>query len=157
MYLYGDYEGSSENGSSGNLGIPAARGFDVNKLPAAGEEVSSANSPFSLYRNTRNGNLQLGGGGNKRDLEATLNDAARALSDDDENALNARKKLRLSKEQSAFLEESFKEHNTLNPVSNLIQTEFKQSMDSEFSTRHELVFVIIFICSCLAETEACAC
>lgn len=27
-----------------------------------------------------------------------------------------RKKLRLSKEQSAYLEESFKEHNTLNPV-----------------------------------------
>lgn len=37
-------------------------------------------------------------------------------SDEDENGLG-RKKLRLSKEQSAFLEESFKEHNTLNPVS----------------------------------------
>ncbi|KAF0900869.1 hypothetical protein E2562_035790 [Oryza meyeriana var. granulata] len=35
-------------------------------------------------------------------------------SDDDEGA-SARKKLRLSKEQSAFLEESFKEHSTLNP------------------------------------------
>ncbi|KAK4489687.1 hypothetical protein RD792_000320 [Penstemon davidsonii] len=34
---------------------------------------------------------------------------------DDENGLLARKKLRLSKEQSAFLEDSFKEHNTLNP------------------------------------------
>ncbi|KAM0027630.1 hypothetical protein Hdeb2414_s0019g00542421 [Helianthus debilis subsp. tardiflorus] len=37
-------------------------------------------------------------------------------SDDDENGLG-RKKLRLTKEQSAFLEDSFKEHNTLNPVS----------------------------------------
>lgn len=37
-------------------------------------------------------------------------------SDEDENALG-RKKLRLTKEQSVFLEESFKEHNTLNPVS----------------------------------------
>lgn len=36
-------------------------------------------------------------------------------SDEDEGA-SARKKLRLSKEQSAFLEESFKEHSTLNPV-----------------------------------------
>jgi len=38
-------------------------------------------------------------------------------SDDDENGSSTRKKLRLSKEQSAFLEESFKEHHTLNPVS----------------------------------------
>lgn len=37
-------------------------------------------------------------------------------SDEDENGLG-RKKLRLTKEQSAFLEDSFKEHNTLNPVS----------------------------------------
>lgn len=36
------------------------------------------------------------------------------VSDDEDNALT-RKKLRLSKEQSAFLEESFKEHHTLNP------------------------------------------
>ncbi|XP_078444640.1 uncharacterized protein LOC144713817 isoform X1 [Wolffia australiana] len=35
-------------------------------------------------------------------------------SDDDESG-RTRKKLRLSKEQSAFLEESFREHNTLNP------------------------------------------
>lgn len=36
-------------------------------------------------------------------------------SDDDESG-STRKKLRLSKEQSAFLEHSFKEHTTLNPV-----------------------------------------
>jgi homeobox-leucine zipper protein len=53
---------------------------------------------------------------NKRDLEAAL-DAERA-SDDDENG-STRKKLRLSKEQSAFLEESFKEHHTLNPKQKL--------------------------------------
>ncbi|KAF5785774.1 putative transcription factor homeobox-WOX family [Helianthus annuus] len=40
-------------------------------------------------------------------------------SDDDENGLG-RKKLRLTKEQSAFLEDSFKEHNTLNPKQKLI-------------------------------------
>lgn len=38
-------------------------------------------------------------------------------SDEDENSHNSRKKLRLSKEQSAYLEENFKEHSTLNPVS----------------------------------------
>ncbi|KAL2320869.1 hypothetical protein Fmac_029838 [Flemingia macrophylla] len=39
-------------------------------------------------------------------------------SDDDENG-STRKKLRLSKEQSAFLEDSFKEHATLNPKQKL--------------------------------------
>lgn len=38
-------------------------------------------------------------------------------SDEDDTNCSTRKKLRLSKDQSAFLEESFKEHNTLNPVS----------------------------------------
>lgn len=64
-------------------------------------------------------------GGNKLDLEAVAagNDGGEAerassrASDDDENS--SRKKLRLSKEQSAYLEESFKEHNTLNPKQKL--------------------------------------
>ncbi|XP_075474404.1 homeobox-leucine zipper protein HAT14-like [Primulina tabacum] len=43
---------------------------------------------------------------------------SRGTSDDEENGV-ARKKLRLSKEQSAFLEDSFKEHNTLNPKQKL--------------------------------------
>ncbi|XP_022876681.1 homeobox-leucine zipper protein HOX11-like isoform X4 [Olea europaea var. sylvestris] len=38
-------------------------------------------------------------------------------SDEDENSHKSGKKLRLSKEQSAYLEENFKEHSTLNPVS----------------------------------------
>ncbi|XLS65774.1 hypothetical protein HN51_025748 [Arachis hypogaea] len=48
-------------------------------------------------------------------------DCSRA-SDEDENCGRGggtRKKLRLSKEQSAYLEESFKEHNTLNPKQKL--------------------------------------
>ena len=36
---------------------------------------------------------------------------------DDDEGCNSRKKLRLSKEQSALLEDHFKEHSTLNPVS----------------------------------------
>ncbi|KAK4749892.1 hypothetical protein SAY87_027341 [Trapa incisa] len=51
----------------------------------------------------------------KRDLEADADREGSRGSDDDENGLTGRKKLRLSKEQSAFLEESFKEHSTLNP------------------------------------------
>ncbi|KAF6139166.1 hypothetical protein GIB67_023219 [Kingdonia uniflora] len=112
-----------ENGNSGGEacssgqqgGSVSVRGFDVNLLPETEElldtdVVSSPNSTtvssfqldFSIHR------------ANKRDSEtAGLIDIERA-SDEDDNAL-ARKKLRLSKEQSAFLEESFKEHNTLNP------------------------------------------
>jgi homeobox-leucine zipper protein len=43
--------------------------------------------------------------------------SARPLGPATTTGASARKKLRLSKDQSAFLEESFKEHSTLNPVS----------------------------------------
>ncbi|KAL3622426.1 hypothetical protein CASFOL_033837 [Castilleja foliolosa] len=119
--------GSSENGSSG-------RRVGVNRLPAAAaEEVSSANSvglplihmDFGMYRNNNNNtginehDLQLMGGGNKKRSSTEFDDDENTLNDDDENTLNARKKLRLSKQQSAFLEESFKEHHTLNPKQKL--------------------------------------
>jgi homeobox-leucine zipper protein len=51
--------------------------------------------------------------------EREENDAERpssSLEDDGGDAAD-RKKLRLSKEQAAILEETFKEHNTLKPVS----------------------------------------
>ncbi|XP_047939893.1 homeobox-leucine zipper protein HAT14-like [Salvia hispanica] len=50
-----------------------------------------------------------------RTEEASSANSKREFEADDDDGLNARKKLRLSKEQSAFLEDSFKEHNTLNP------------------------------------------
>lgn len=83
---------------------------------------------FSIYRR-----------GSKRDLDSA-NDfeterASSRASDDDENGLT-RKKLRLSKEQSAFLEESFKEHNTLNPVS---QTEREREDKFVFLRRRFLI------------------
>lgn len=120
--------GSSENGSSGNGGLPAARGFDVNLVPAVGmEEVSSPNSVASSFRmdfGLFKSCVNIMGAGNKRNSEsAGGNDggeperASSRASDEDENGINTRKKLRLSKEQSAYLEESFKEHHTLNPVS----------------------------------------
>ncbi|KAJ0088990.1 hypothetical protein Patl1_32938 [Pistacia atlantica] len=105
-------------------------GLDVNRFPVAEGEaeegttaLSSPNSTVSSFQmefcigNSRN---------NKRDLEIIEthhqhNSSERAssrVSDDEENGLT-RKKLRLSKEQSAFLEESFKEHNTLNPKQKL--------------------------------------
>ncbi|KAL6495653.1 hypothetical protein OROGR_030216 [Orobanche gracilis] len=115
--------GSSEN-SSGNMGRPAAaKGLSVHWLSAAAartEEVSSADSDGYLFiHNEQRSSDQF-------EFEAAAgNDVAEAgrsssrASDDDENGMNTRKKLRLSKQQSAFLEESFKEHNTLNPKQKL--------------------------------------
>ncbi|KAF3442657.1 hypothetical protein FNV43_RR16573 [Rhamnella rubrinervis] len=106
----------SEPGSSDGLG----KGLDVNRLPVVataeetedGAALSSPNSTVSSFHmdfGARNG------GRSKRDhLEFELERASSRASDDDENG-STRKKLRLSKEQSAFLEESFKEHSTLNP------------------------------------------
>ncbi|KAL2348285.1 hypothetical protein Fmac_002285 [Flemingia macrophylla] len=48
------------------------------------------------------------------ELEAEERVSSR-ISDEDEDGTNARKKLRLTKEQSALLEDSFKQHSTLNP------------------------------------------
>lgn len=53
---------------------------------------------------------EAGAGGGEHQGERTSSRA----SDEDENG-HIRKKLRLSKDQAAFLEESFKQHNTLNP------------------------------------------
>ncbi|CAN1278107.1 Homeobox-leucine zipper protein HAT14 [Linum perenne] len=97
---------SSEHGAT-----DGSRRFDVNRLSAEegddGASLSSPNSAASSFQ------MDFGIGlGSKRDLEGER--AGSRASDDDENG-STRKKLRLSKDQSAFLEESFKEHSTLNP------------------------------------------
>lgn len=61
------------------------------------------------------------GGGRvvKRERDEEVEVAERVSSrgsDEDEDGINARKKLRLTKQQSALLEESFKKNSTLNPV-----------------------------------------
>lgn len=116
------YVGSSENGSSGNMELQTtARGFDVSRLPkttatAVVEEVSSS---FCMESSM----FKRGGSGMLAICEAAGNDTgeaeracSRASDEDENNGVNGRKKLRLSKSQSAFLEESFKENHTLNPV-----------------------------------------
>ncbi|XP_058221703.1 homeobox-leucine zipper protein HAT3-like [Rhododendron vialii] len=87
------------------------RGFDINRSAAECEEeagVSSPNSTISSVSGKRSEREEAaergwgstdGGGGDE----------------DDDGGETARKKLRLSREQSAVLEETFKEHTTLNP------------------------------------------
>lgn len=121
--------GSSEGGSSGNAA--AGRGFDVKRMPAAamaGTEEATSSFRLDFMSYGRNGNIN--GGISKINHQRSTrgfeigNDAVEGerassrASDEDDNGMS-RKKLRLSKEQSAFLEESFKEHNTLNPKQKL--------------------------------------
>ncbi|KAG9454382.1 hypothetical protein H6P81_007286 [Aristolochia fimbriata] len=68
------------------------------------------------------GESRRGGGDvNRENVGASSSDVERASSrcSDEEEAGSTRKKLRLSKEQSCYLEESFKEHPTLNPKQKL--------------------------------------
>ncbi|KAE8677412.1 Homeobox-leucine zipper protein HAT2 [Hibiscus syriacus] len=95
------------------------RGIDVNSLPSTvdfEEEagVSSPNSTISSVSGKRS--EREGTRGDEIDIERAC---SRGISDE-EDGDTARKKLRLSKDQSAILEESFKEHNTLNPKQKIV-------------------------------------
>lgn len=85
------------------------RGIDMNRAititDVVDEEVnvSSPNSTVSSLSGKRS--------------EREENDGDSLDMDEDGGDAAARKKLRLSKEQGVVLEEAFKEHNTLNPVS----------------------------------------
>ncbi|KAL6905333.1 hypothetical protein ACP4OV_002934 [Aristida adscensionis] len=106
--------------------MPFLRGIDVNRAPAGesrrgscseDEEpgASSPNSTLSSLSGKRGAPARSGGGGD-HDGDHTPR-AGGAGSDDEDSGAGggSRKKLRLSKDQAAVLEESFKEHNTLNP------------------------------------------
>ncbi|XP_051126659.1 homeobox-leucine zipper protein HAT22-like [Andrographis paniculata] len=54
-------------------------------------------------------------GSEEGEIERNINVVSSRISDEDDDGSNGRKKLRLSKAQSALLEESFKQHSTLNP------------------------------------------
>ncbi|KAG9459823.1 hypothetical protein H6P81_004331 [Aristolochia fimbriata] len=113
----------------GNSEASTTRGFDVNQLPLGdeiddGAAISSPNSTVSSFQMDFSIYKRGGAAAHRKDSDpAAANDAemeraSSRASDEEENGLT-RKKLRLSKEQSAFLEESFKEHNTLNPKQKL--------------------------------------
>ncbi|CAL9171560.1 unnamed protein product [Musa hybrid cultivar] len=98
----------------GNLDA-STRGFDVPSTEEAEEAAAvSSSSPNSTI------SFRMGFSGQRSSAErgGVAERASSIVSDEEENGL-AKKKLRLSKEQSAFLEESFKEHNTLNPKQKL--------------------------------------
>ncbi|XP_054823634.1 homeobox-leucine zipper protein HAT22-like [Prosopis cineraria] len=103
------------------LGLPAEtpqqvpKKIDVNKSCEDPLEFSRQTSPHSAVSSFSGGRVKR-----ERDLCNDEVEAAERIfssrrSDQDEDGTNARKKLRLTKEQSALLEESFKQNSTLNP------------------------------------------
>ncbi|XVF73507.1 hypothetical protein PTKIN_Ptkin12aG0207100 [Pterospermum kingtungense] len=99
------------------------RGIDVNRAPTMAdcEEEGGVSSPNSTVSS-------ISGKRNERDpvtvsdeTEAERASCSRASDDEDGGAAGdaSRKKLRLSKEQSLVLEQTFKEHSTLNPKQKL--------------------------------------
>ena len=98
--------------------------IDVNSLPSKVdcEEEAGVSSPNSTISSTRSGGKRSEREGISDHDEITPDRGySRGTSDEEEDISGggetSRKKLRLSKDQSAFLEDTFKEHNTLNPVS----------------------------------------
>eukprot|EP00249_Psilotum_nudum_P006301 c19619_g1_i2 orf=163-1107(-) len=101
------------------------RDFDMNRMPSAECDDGMASSPDSVIspfhmepdqrreissplKREREVNHDL-------DLEGSKYQDVSSRNSDDEDVGSTRKKLRLTKQQSALLEESFKEHSTLNP------------------------------------------
>nr|CAA64491.1 homeobox-leucine zipper protein [Spuriopimpinella brachycarpa] len=90
-------------------------GIDVNRIPAMTvdmEEETGVSSPNSTISSLSGNKRSLV---NERSELANGDEILESSRSDDEDGDNSRKKLRLTKDQSAILEESFKEHNTLNP------------------------------------------
>lgn len=87
----------------------------MNRLPSGVdcEEEAGVSSPNSTISSVSGKRSEREPNCEELDLDR---DCSRGISDE-EDGETSRKKLRLSKDQSAILEESFKEHNTLNPVS----------------------------------------
>ncbi|KAL8210138.1 hypothetical protein R6Q57_006870 [Mikania cordata] len=125
LHRTSNWPDSCPSSSDRNIGEPFRletrsflKGIDVNRIPpvtAEAEEEAGVSSPNSTISS-------ISGKRSERDLPVNEIDGERSSSrgaSDDEDGDNSRKKLRLSKDQSAVLEESFKEHNTLNPKQKL--------------------------------------
>ncbi|KAJ0258574.1 Homeobox-leucine zipper protein ATHB-4 [Hirschfeldia incana] len=115
-------EKSSEAGSF-------LRGFDVDRAPSVAaavdlEEAAGVSSPSSNVSSVSGNKRDLAaprrGGGDENEAEReSCSHGAGSDHEDGGNGDGSRKKLRLSKEQALVLEETFKEHSTLNPKQKL--------------------------------------
>ncbi|CAL0314362.1 unnamed protein product [Lupinus luteus] len=104
-----------------------ACGEDHVELSASAHSVASSFSGGRVMKRERDLSCE------EVETEATERVSSR-VSDEDEDGINARKKLRLTKQQSVLLEESFKQHSTLNPKQ-------KQALARQLSLRPRQVEV----------------
>lgn len=112
------------------LSGPTPAGFSVAEIivgkTTAAEELlqqGSSASPVSSFSNSSGSKRDRSdgwiGGGEEREAEAAeiyLERVSSKVGDQEDEDGSPRKKLRLTKEQSAILEDSFKEHSSLTPV-----------------------------------------
>lgn len=97
--------------------------YKTKAVSGAGDQICRQTSSHSGISSFSSGRVKrereiCGGDGEDEAEETTERVVCSRVSDDheDEEGVSARKKLRLTKQQSALLEESFKLHSTLNPV-----------------------------------------
>ncbi|RLN39630.1 homeobox-leucine zipper protein HOX1 isoform X2 [Panicum miliaceum] len=99
--------------------MPFLRGIDVNRAPAGRGSCSEDEEPAASSPNSTLSSLsgKRAAAARSGELDGDHTPRAGGGSDDEDSGAGggSRKKLRLSKDQAAVLEESFKEHNTLNP------------------------------------------
>ncbi|KAF8406165.1 hypothetical protein HHK36_008245 [Tetracentron sinense] len=90
--------------------------IDMNKAHEESADMYRQASPHSAVSSFSNASVKRERdlGSEEVQIEIEIERVSSRLSDEDEEG-NARKKLRLTKEQSTLLEDSFKEHSTLNP------------------------------------------
>uniref|UniRef100_A0A1J3CJF5 Homeobox-leucine zipper protein HAT22 n=1 Tax=Noccaea caerulescens TaxID=107243 RepID=A0A1J3CJF5_NOCCA len=96
--------------------------YKTKAVAGAGDQICRQTSSHSGISSFSSGRVKrereiCGGDGEDEAEETTERVVCSRVSDDheDEEGVSARKKLRLTKQQSALLEESFKLHSTLNP------------------------------------------
>lgn len=136
----------SLSGESFIIGAPKKAEVSRNKVGAACEDYSvgpaESNgrpaSPHSTVSSFSSPRIKR-----ERDLSSEEVEVERlppkAADEEDADGVSARKKLRLTKEQSALLEESFKQHSTLNPVLSSLPLSYPSS---RYRSIHGLVEVI---------------
>ncbi|XP_052208980.1 homeobox-leucine zipper protein HAT4-like [Diospyros lotus] len=97
------------------------RGIDVNRPPSTANQCEvddgGVSSPISTISSMSGKRSEREANGDEHEMERAS--SSRGVISDEEDGDTSRKKLRLSKEQSTILEETFKEHNTLNPKQKL--------------------------------------
>ncbi|CAL5369331.1 unnamed protein product [Camellia sinensis] len=106
-----------------SLSLGLCGGETYNQIQEANKGCNNESAELLLYRQDSGTSSFSNGSVVKREREVGSEEveiervSSRVISDDDDDggSANGRKKLRLNKDQSALLEESFKLHSTLNP------------------------------------------